>query len=170
MSTVRDAVEVEIKNLIRDAWDETLFQAGEQFTPSIHHGWTDPDAVVYEITASNPDESPVRGGETGYSGIDPTGAGPVRDVNGTIDVNCWADADRTGVNGVSLNPRKAIYLMKWQVEKILGDHPTATRADDTQTDHRWYSPLGARRFVEPDEEPVVWRYQVIAGYGYQDRP
>ena len=169
MSTVRDAPEVKLKNLIRDAWDETLFEAGEQFIPQIHHGWVYPDGEYYEITISNPDESPMGGGETGYRGIDGSGGGPVQDIGGTVDVNCWADRDRAGENGVQLNPRKAAYLMKWQVEEILRDHWDGRDADGSQTDLVRYAPMGARRLVETDEEPTMWRWQVTAGYGYNPR-
>ena len=170
MSAVRDAPEVVIKNLIRDAWNPALYAADEQFVPEIHHGWVDPDGTKYEITVSNPDESPVRGGETGYSGIDPTGAGPTQDIDGTVEVNCWADRDREGTNFVSLNHRKAAFLMKWQVEEILRDHANGTDAQGDQTDFRFFAPMGSTRFIEQDEEPPVWRWLVLAGYGYQARP
>jgi hypothetical protein len=168
--SVRDAPEVLVKNLIRDAWDETLYDAGEQFVPSVHHGWVDPEGDVYEITISNPDESPVGGGETGYTGIDPSGAGPVQEIGGTVDVNCWAARDRAGTNGVSLNPRKAAFLMKWQVEQILRDHATATDASGAETDMRVLAPRAMTRTVDPDEEPPMWRWNIAAGYQYQARP
>lgn len=166
MSPILDAPEVEIKNLIRDEWDETIYDVGEQFVPSVHHGWVDSDGDYYEITVANPDESPVRGGETGYSGIDPTGAGPTQDIVGTVDVNCWADSTRSGVNGVTLNHRKAAFLMKAQVESILRDHAQGTDAAGNSTAFFHFSPMGASRNIEEDEEPPIWRWLVTAGYSY----
>ena len=166
MNAVRDAPEVVIKNLIRDAWDETVFDPGEQFVPSIHHGWVGRDSGDYEITVSNPDESPLRGGETGYSGMDGAGGGPTQDIGGTVDVNCWADAERSGINGVSLNHRKAAFLMKWQVEEILRDHAQGTDAQGASTSFSHFSPMGSTRSIEEDEEPPMWRWHVLAGYAY----
>lgn len=175
MSTVLDAPEVVVKNLIRDAWDPA---ATLDVTPSVHHGWLesehadDADPGLFEVTVSNPDESPVNGGDTGYSGIDPTGAGPTQRIGGTVEVRTWAQRGRVGTNGngANANPRQLAYLFKSHVEDIVHDHAQGTDAQGNPTDLSFLSPLGSVRRVDDDEEPVMYFYLVTVGYGYHRRP
>lgn len=170
-----DAPEVIIKNLIRDAW--TAANLDPALTPHIHHGWLESEQDgYYEVTVSNPDESPINGGDTGYSGVDPTGAGPTQRIGGTVNVNVWAQRGRTGEDGVTEgNPRKVAYMMKAEVERILhevgfdGVVPDGA-GGQVETDLNFIAPQGATRLVEPDEEPTMYRYEVLAGYGYSRRP
>lgn len=157
---VRDAPEVAIKNLIRDNWDATNT---ESITPSIHHGWVDPGASSLEVTVSNPEELPLDGGETGYSGINQDGK-PVQNFTGTVEVNAWSDRDRT-----TENPRKMAWLMRVEIGRILHENYDPRPTYDIYP----LADLGANRIVEEDDEPgeaTTWRYAVTAGYGYRSEP
>lgn len=168
-----DAPEVVVKNAIRDGWDASNT---ESITPYIHHGWLESESDgYYEVTVSNPDESPIYGGDTGYSGIDPTGAGPTQRIGGTVNVNVWSQRGRTGQNGNETNPRKAAYMMKAEVERVLHEECFDGIIPDgaggtVATDLSFIAPGGSRRLVEEDEEPVMYRYEVRARYGYHRRP
>lgn len=173
-TTQLDAPEVVVKELVRREWT-----AGnvDGITPYVVHGWLgDGDGGHendYRVTVSNPEESAVAGGQTGYAGIDPSGAGPVQMVGGTLAVNVWASRGWTGTGGTGGNPRKVAYLMKREVERVLFDHHDGTDADDADTSLDYLSPESSRRFVEdadePDESPL-YRYQVTVAYGYHREP
>lgn len=152
----RDAPEVIIKNLLRDNW--TL--AVEGLTVDVHMGWVRDNNTNPEVTVANPEEDPINGGDTGYSGTAGDGSGPVQEINGTVGVNAWADKDRTDVNA-----RQAVSLMKSEVERILRSQHAAEG-----TDLSFISYMGAMRAVEEERDPTMYRYQIRAGYGYHARP
>ncbi len=66
-------------------------------------------------------------------------------------------------------------MMKAELERILheecfdGNIPDGT-GGTTTTDLSFIAPQGSRRLVEADEEPVMYRYLVVAGFGYHRRP
>lgn len=175
MSVVRDAPEVVIRNVLRGDWTPANVDNWVVDTDvAIHHGWLDPDYDLPEITISNPEESPINGGQTGYSGFKPDGSGPTQDIAGTVEVNTWASRPRllNLTNGSIENPRQAIYLMKHEVERLLRAHAQGTDENDNPTDLRRLSYLGATRFVEnqaDDDRDTVYRYRVLAGYGFHAR-
>lgn len=166
--TPTDAPEVVVKNLIRDAWDPNRFEAGDEITPAVHHGWVDRENDTYEVTISNPQQFAIGGGETGYSGV--SSDGEVRqDWTGQVTANCWAARPWTGVDGGTMNPRKATYLMAWQIKQIAKEHSNGTNAQGEQTDLETIAVTDARR-ISPSEDdtPIVWRYMVRVGFTYRD--
>lgn len=175
MSAVRDAPEVVIRNVIRDDWTPGNVAGLQVDTDvAIHHGWLDVDYTLPEVTISNPEESPINGGATGYSGFKPDGSGPTQDISGTVEVNCWTTRTRlaNAPNATVDNPRQAVYLMKHEVEEILRDHYDATDANGAETDLRRLAYLGATRFVENADDAdraTMYRYRVLVGYGYHAR-
>ena len=168
---VRDAPEVVVKNLIRDAWDATNTL---DITPYVHHGWLESDLesdgdAYFEVGVADPDESPVNGGQTGFSGIDGAGRGPTQEMGGEVLVRCFAQRGRVGKNGngEGANPRQASYLMRAEVERIIDAHYEARDADGNPTDLGFLSWGGARRDRDPDETPVLYWYECVANFGYK---
>lgn len=151
----RDAPEVVVKELLRTRW-----RVETALDPAIHHGWVRPGFDEPEVTVSEPEESPVRGGNTGFSGTAGDGSGPTKDMNGTVRVNTWADRSR-----VESNPKQVVYVMSREIERIIDSHATPE-----DTDLRFLSFLGGTRMPpETDKEPTMFRVRCVIGYGYHSR-
>lgn len=77
-------------DLLRDEWN-----TDNTFTlqPDISYGWYDEEKGTPQVTIPQPDEGPISGGDTGYSGITPDGTGPNQTISGTLDVSCWCAFD-----------------------------------------------------------------------------
>lgn len=170
MSTnVPDAPEVVVKNLIRDNWYPSYTL---DVTPDVHHGWVNDENDHPEITVSNPDESPIDGGDTGYSGIAGGGGGPTQTLAGTVEVNVWADRDRMdglgGQGNPDPNPRQFVHHAKAHVERVIRH----LGAGGGSSDLSWLSIMSADRVVEePDEnEPIMFRYRILVGFGRHTHP
>jgi len=177
-----DAPEVVVKEALRLGWTPPNVPGdGGGITPYVVHGWlgdgADGHESNYTVTVSNPQENPVGGGQTGYSGMAGDGSGPVQRFSGTVTVNTWAKAGWTGLNGNSANPRKTAHYLKREVERILFENNDGQIPDgqggeqDTSLDY--LGSQGSTRFVEDAEDPEaapMYRYQVTAGYGYHVDP
>ncbi len=149
-----DAIEVVVRGILRAGWDEDR-TSGEE--PVIRHGWVNRTGKSPEVTVSNPEESPLAGGSTGFSGINQSGH-PTQEVDGTVTVNVWADRDRTNEN-----PRKLVFEMKNEVQRII----IANALVPTSDDYSHISYMGGRRMPpETDVKPPMWRWQILVGYGY----
>lgn len=151
----RDAPEVIVRGALRSGWDDTNTS---NLRPTIHHGWVDTEYNEPEVTISTPNEDAVSGGDTGYSGMTNDGT-PIRTMNGTLQVDVWANRTRTG----NTNPRQYIHECKVEIERIID----ANARVPTSTDIDFLSFVGARRQPEVDEEPTMYRYICSIGYGYR---
>lgn len=170
---VRDAPEVLVKNLVRDEWDASNVLG---ITPYTHHGWvessldgeTSSDAY-FEVAVDDPDESPVNGGQTGFSGTDGAGRGPVQEMAGEVYVRCFAQRGRVGQdgNGEDANPRQAARLMRDEVERILDAHYDGTDAEGEPTDLEYLAWGGAARRKDAEREPTLWWFECLATFGYK---
>ena len=158
---VRDAPEVVVRNVLRSEWPARAANT-EGVVPDVHHGWVNDGHDAPEVTISNPDESPIDGGDTGYRGFDPVTGKPTQGIAGTVDVNVWASRSR--LDGV--NPRKYAYLCKEVIRRIITENADAPTSEDI---HR-LAYLGARRFVDDEGDEVTFRYQTTIGYGYNVHP
>lgn len=163
MSTYRDPLKVELKNILETAF--TGFQPpGEAVTEiDVHHGWVktdangDPIGAAPEITLTGENEDPINTVDTGYAGMDPANGRPTQDIAGTINVDCWTSRQRSDVN-----PRKLGYYMKEEVIDTVHDNYLVPTSDD----YRWLSYMGGGTSVETDWDEIEFRHRVIVGYGY----
>lgn len=150
---------ITIQDLLSNNWKNA--NTSISYDPDIHTGWHQEEADTPQVTVTNPEESPIDGGRTGYSAIDGSGAGPVQELGGSVNVDCWSD--RESESGV--NPKKLTFEFTEEIKRIVkGDITTAT-------DLRVIN-YGGRRFVPPDpsENPPVFHYNVPVGYIYEERP
>lgn len=148
-----------IKDLVKDNWDNS--NTAISYDPDIHTGWHQEEANNPQVTASNPEESPIRGGATGYAAMDPTGSGGVQELDGTVNVDCWSDREvESGVN-----PKQLTFEFTEEVKRIVKAN------QHSATDLRVIA-YGGRTFVPPDsdENPPVFHYNVPVGYLYEERP
>lgn len=169
-----DAPEQVVKELVRREWvDSNVPGDPSDITPVVLHGWLNEGAGNYQVTVSNPEQSPLNGGQSGYAATRGDGSGPVRQLDGTVQVNVWTARGWTGENGNGGNPARVAFDMKTEVERILHDHHDGTDADGNETSLDVVAPLGSTRFVDDqsDEWDVpIFRYNVVAGYGYHVDP
>lgn len=148
-----------IKDLLASNWSSSNTSVG--YDPAIHTGWHSSEADEPQVTVSNPEESPIRGGTTGYAAADATGAGGVQELDGTVSVDCWSDRDVED----SVNPKKLTFEFTEEIKRIV------TANQHAATDLRIIN-YGGRTFVppDPDESPPVFHYAVPVGYLYESRP
>lgn len=163
MSTYRDPLEVELKNLLETAFTGFTPPGEAAVDVDVHHGWVkldgngEPVGDAPEVTITGQNEDPINGGDTGYAGMDPSNGRPTQDIAGTFNIDSWTSRKRTDVN-----PRKLGYYMKEEVIETLHDNYLVP----TSSDYRWLSYMGSGVSVETDWETVEYRYRVVAGYGY----
>lgn len=146
-----------IKDLIKDGWNAANVSS---VTPSFSTGWFDRKATHPQITVTNPDEMPVRGGETGYSGIKADGSGPTQTRVGGLLVNCWAHRD----DGSGVNPKQLTWEMSEEVERIiLANFNQATDLDGISFGDRIER-------IDDSVSPAVYRYECTIIFWYQKTP
>lgn len=145
-----------ILNLVSNGWDNT--NTSISYDPAIHSGWHDTEANDPQVTVTHVEEG--ASGATGFSGIDPSGAGPTQDIDGTVAVNCWSDREVES----SVNPKKLTFEFTEEVKRIVKNNTLSA------TDLRYIS-YGGRNF-RPDgrADPTVFRYRVPVKYFYHERP
>lgn len=158
MTAIQDPV-ITVEELLADNWNAGNTSIG--YDPDIHTGWHSDDADSPQVTVTNPEESPLGGGETGFSAMDGAGGGAVQELSGTVNVDCWSDRDVEG----GVNPKKLTYEFTEEVKRIVD----ANRL--TATDLRLIAYLG-RAFVPPgsEEHPPAFRYNCPINYLYESRP
>lgn len=136
-------------------------------TPKITFGWFNEDVDTAQVTIRQPEESPVDGGETGYSHIR-VGDGPGQTIGGTIQVHVWArESDLEGAE--TQNPREFNERCCEEIQRIAGEHasqPVNPRSGNQPVGFIAYD--GREPIPEPDRTPTVFHYQAIVRYGYDD--
>lgn len=161
MTTVLDvAPEVLVRSILRGVGVYSGWKPANTsgVTPRIHQGWLDRGYDEPEVTITNPEESPVQGGETGYRGIDPAGGSPHQRIDGTVTVVCWSSRERSNVNA-----RQLTHEMKEEVRRLIQDDYDAPSS--SVIDRLSYL-NGQRRPEDTEEEETLYRYDVLVGYGY----
>lgn len=143
--------------------------AGNTFglTPKLTFGWFNEDAGNAQVTVGQPEESPIDGGNTGYSHISADGT-PGQTVGGTIPVHVWSRTDDLG--GASTdNPRQYNERCCEEIKRIVGNHAASPTNPDTgnqPVDSLAYD--GREPVPEPDRTPTVFHYKATVRYGYGD--
>lgn len=148
-----------ILNLLQNNWNNANTSIG--YDPDIHSGWHASDAGNPQVTVSNPEESPINGGTTGYAAIAADGSGGTQELDGIVNVDCWSDRDVES----SVNPKKLTFEFTEEIRRIVKANQT------NATDLRLIA-YGGRNFVPPggDEDPPTFHYNVPVQYGYRSRP
>lgn len=166
--TRRDDPKLVLRDLLEAEWGNGGID-GTLTVPDIDTGWHNEAKTVPQVTIGPDDETPAGGGRTGMTHMKASGAGPVSDMDGAVEVNTWADNDE------SADPPKELaneYML--EVREIVKDHfrisEYAWPSDAVVTaEHYRYLWPGVHRY-RPDAEvkPVNHRYHVSVGYAYLD--
>lgn len=145
-----------ILDLLKANWDHS--NTSLSYDPDLHTGWHNPEASNPEVTVSSARESPTAGG-TGFSAIDPSGAGGVQEMEGIVAVDCWSNRDVADEN-----PKSVIFEFSEEVKRIVKQN--TFNADDLR-----YIVWRGRREVTPENEPdVTFHYATRVWYQYEERP
>lgn len=159
-----------VRDLLSQSWESANTPLAND--PRIHTGWYDYGSSDPQVTVTNSEEFTAEGGDTGYTAG--TGDGGVAQVRvGTILVNCWAgsrdDLEGAGTDGSDVNPKDAAYQMANEVHRIMSNNADGTTDDSGNRQLNSLSADDARRLVETDETPTVFRHEVTVRYTYVDR-
>lgn len=133
---------VTIYNILTANWDATQTSLAE--APEIHTGFYSRDQSLPAVTLTGGNEGVINGGDTGFTGWNPsTGAG-VQRLSGAVTIDCVAgtreDCEGLGTNGKDLNPK----LVRWE----LYDHATTILMNNQ-------SGVGLRTISPGDADSIV---------------
>lgn len=146
-----------IRDLLADNWDNTNTVISED--PLINTGWFNHSwENRAQVTITAPDEEPLAGGATGYSGISAAGEG-LKIMVGTMDVECWAHEKMYGSLAQG-EYKQLAYDMSEEVKRIVDTNTLTT------SDLEWVSWAGRRELVDTDADPVLYRYRCLVDYEY----
>lgn len=148
-----------LRTELRDRWDKTNTPLGSD--PHTSTGWYDFQSGGQQVTATNPESSAVRGGETGITAVSGDG-GSSQLKAGTALVNAWAgtrdDCRGAGTNGEDLNPKTVAYEMAVEAARVVAT------IDTSQTDFMTIYPDDDQRY--PPDEDGVYRYEITARFTF----
>jgi hypothetical protein len=149
---------VTVLDLIENNWNALNTSYGQD--PDFHTGWHNPQSTDPEVVVSRAEENPTAGG-TGFSAIDPTGAGPVQEIDGIVSIEAFSDREVSDVN-----PKTLTFEFTEEVKSIVKNHAL------TATDLRYLSYNGRRELPpENSSEPIpTFHYTMRAWYQYEERP
>lgn len=160
----------DIRLLVRDAllsgWDATQAASydpnltpadGDNWLP-MSRGWYDSNAPDPSVAITNPESSPVGGGNTGFTGWDGTDGSLNQDLDGTVLVTVFAEENGGYNNGLSAT----------DVTSTIASE-IARAANESQTgvgDLRYLAPQASVTVDDTDVSPAVRGEQVTIGYGW----
>lgn len=152
-----------VLRLLEDNW--TASNTYEQ-TPHLSFGWYSSDKPVPQVTVGQPEESPVDGGQTGFSGINPATGEPTKRTGGTIPVNIWSRADDLA-SATTNNPRQYNERVCEEVRRIIDGHADRpTNPSSGNQPVKYISYQGHAPVPETDEVKAVFRHRAEVSYGY----
>lgn len=136
-------------------------------TPHISFGWFEDGKDVPQVTVGQPEESPVDGGQTGYSHIR-VGSGPGQTIGGSIAVHVWSTTDRLDAVGASTkNPREFNERCCEEVQRIVGENASTPTNPSTGAEPVSSIAYDGREPVPEPDRPGVEHYRAEVRYGYE---
>jgi len=159
---------VYLRDALKADWDNTNTSLTED--PRIHTGWYDESSTSPQITITNPNENAINGGNTGYSGMNPSSGSASQIIDGVAIVNSWAgtreDLQGEGSGGADINPKQLRWEMKEEIERIARSYSSGYTSGGT-LQLTYIVPRNSTAIVETDDRPhAVYRYETRVGYGY----
>lgn len=156
-----------VYDLLNNNWDESNTVLADP--PKFQTGWYDHGSSDPQVSITNAEEGVIQGGSTGQTAG--TGGGGVAQYRtGQILVNCWAgtydDMEGKGSGNSDVSPKEAAYDMAAEVHRILQANGSGTTDDQGNKQLHSLAASDARRLVEDERDPSVFRYEVVAEYSY----
>ena len=156
------APELKIKSLLLTNWNPANTS---NVTPKIHTGWYNHSwGSTCQLTITDPNDSVMRGGETGITAF--SGLGTLkRFVFSDMIVAPWASREMTDDNGNSfdsagINPKSLVEEMSQEVKRIID----ANRFSDSEVEY--FAWLNKMRGVEHRLKPTVFRENNMVRVAY----
>ena len=134
-------------------------------TPKITFGWFNEDYGA-QVTVGQPEESPVDGGQTGYSHIDPGGGGPGQTLDGTIEVHVWCHPDDLA-DASTQNPREFTERCCEEIQRIATAHASTPTNPSTGAEPVSSLAYNGREAVPDPDRPSLAHYRAEVRYGYE---
>lgn len=147
---------VTLWKLISNNWDVSNTSLAD--TPEIQTGWYDRGQKLPAICLTGGEEGAINGGDTGYTGWNPSNGMGVQRLSGAVTIDCVAgtreDCKGIASGGGDLNPKKVRWELYEEVARILMTYQTGG-------DLRTLAPGEGTSIVdenaEVDTEPVYRR-------------
>lgn len=157
----REAPEKLVLDLLTSEWNSANTFG---LTPRITYGWFDEDGDIPQVTVPQADESVAGGGETGYSGIDPSTGEGTQHYSGEVTVHVWSRGDDLSTADTS-HPRQYNSEASEEIRRIAkanDDKPKNPKTGNTPVGTLAY--LGKTPAPDDDEMRTVFHYAVRLGY------
>lgn len=155
---MREEREKLVLDLLKSEWVESNTYG---LTPTISFGWFDEDHTNPQVTIPQPDEGPINGGNTGYSGQDPSTGGLHQTKTGSIDINLWAEY--RDLDGASTDhPRQYLAAVEAEIERIIIENGFNPTNPDTNENPVWaLAPGDSTPVPEPDKSTLFHKVQTV---------
>lgn len=154
MITIPDT-KLTVRDLLREEWDNSNVPSALEQS-DIHTGWFNDGKGFPQVSVSSNEETPVGGGETGYTGIRGNGGGPIQQRQGTVLVTVWAGS-REDYEFAGLEQKQANEMAN-EVERIMFNPSVEHLHSATVTSRT--------RLVDDDETPSVHFVQMEITYNW----
>lgn len=158
-----------IHAVLINGWDNSnisgRFELDSSGRPKwLHTGWYDRNGLP-QVSVSPRNEGPTGATETGYTGIDASGAGPTSMIDGQVDVNVWVPHDTQPYEVTGENPKKLAGELKRECKRVLASNPLGTTYNG-ETELKFIGVGEITSPPEPEDTEVENRYHIPALYGY----
>lgn len=157
MTTNIQEPSITIRDLLRDNWDNSNTSISSD--PDIDTGWWDFNSDSPQVTLAGGEDSPVGGGQTGWSGINSVGD-PVQEMDGSVQIDCWANR-----RSASVNPKTLVYEFAEEVRRIIYNN-----AKNPGNDLRFLKWMGRSNQPDVGGDPIRYRQRCLVGFDWFDEP
>lgn len=143
------------------------------FTPDSDIGFEEYDDVEQEVyvTPVSLDTVVPGGGQTQYSGIDPSGAGGIADVVASLQVDCWAgDREADIYAGSGTHPDIVATELAQEVYRVLFGADESATGPPIPSDYEWTNAEPPTESNDVEQSPTKYRRLVIARMKYTQTP
>ena len=164
-------VKQDLIEFLRTHIDESVVAVSFTASEDIGFGaYDDVDQDVY-ITPASADSVVPGGGQTQYSGIDPSGAGGVADVVVSLQLDCWGgDRESPVYDGVDSHPDIVANALSQEVYDLLFDADDGADGPPVPDGYDWVNAEPPTEADDVEQSPTKYRDIVVARMKYTKQP
>jgi hypothetical protein len=132
--------------------------------------YDDADEAVY-ITPVSEDPAVPGGGQTQYTGIDPSGDGGIADVVVSVQIDCWGgDRDDQIHADNDTHPDVVANELSQEIYRVLFEANDAAAGPGVPADYDWINAEPPREADDLEQSPTKYRDIVVARMKYTKTP
>lgn len=132
--------------------------------------YDDVEKEVY-VTPVSEDSTSPGGGETQYTGIDPSGAGGIQDIVTSVQIDCWGGDEEADVYMTNnTHPDIVANELSTEVHRILFNTDESSSGPAIPTGYDWMNAQPPSEADDTEENPTTFRDIVIARTKHTVRP